>query len=167
MSIKWFRTWQLLLVQHIFLQSCAEGMINSTQSILYSQYFTSGSTPYPAQSRRAGAKFIKTLYSDGSRGILKTRAHDCGKNFPLATRADKGMYSLSNVTVVNEKFTSFQQCLRYCHKSGIIVFSIPVAILLAWAPIAGLVFARLCLLVHAIYSWDDLHLNYSSTIHKM
>ena len=40
-------------------------------------------------------------------------------------------YSLSNVIPVNEKFCSFHQYLRYCHKSVTIVFSIPDAIL--WA----------------------------------
>ena len=39
------------------------------------------------------------------------------------------LYHLSNVILVDEKFTSFHQYLRYCHKSGTIVFSIPGAML--------------------------------------
>ena len=40
-------------------------------------------------------------------------------------------YSLSNVISVDEKFTAFNQYLRYCHKRGTIVFTIPGTIL--WA----------------------------------
>ena len=40
-------------------------------------------------------------------------------------------YSLSNVILADEKMTSFHRYLRYSHKSVIIVFSIPGAIL--WA----------------------------------
>ncbi len=37
-------------------------------------------------------------------------------------------YSLSNVMVADEKLTSFDKYLRYSHKLGTIVFSIPSAI---------------------------------------
>ncbi len=38
-------------------------------------------------------------------------------------------YSLSNVILADEKLTSLHQNLGYCYKCGIIVFSIPGAIL--------------------------------------
>ena len=37
--------------------------------------------------------------------------------------------SLSNVILMDENFTSFHQCLRYCHKCGIFVIWIPGTIL--------------------------------------
>ncbi len=38
-------------------------------------------------------------------------------------------YSQSNVILVDEKFTSFHQYMKYCHKSVTIVLSIPGAVL--------------------------------------
>ena len=40
-----------------------------------------------------------------------------------------GMYSMSNVILVDEKSTLFHQFLTYIHTCGTIVFSIPGAIL--------------------------------------
>ncbi len=64
---------------------------------------------------------------------------------------------VSNVIMVDEKFTSFHQYLRCRHKSVTIVFSIPGAAVWVWSHIASLVSARLRLFEHAIYSWDGLH----------
>ena len=50
-----------------------------------------------------------------------------GQKFVLFDKQD-GWYSLSNVTVMGEKFTPLHHYLKYCHKGGQIVFSISSAI---------------------------------------
>ena len=52
---------------------------------------------------------------------------------------EHSILSLANVILVDDKFTSLHQYLRYCHKSVTIVF-------------ASMVSARLCLFEYAIYS---------------
>ena len=47
----------------------------------------------------------------------------------LASITNVASYSMSNVILVDEKFTLFHQYLRYWHKGGTIVFSILGAIL--------------------------------------
>ena len=60
-------------------------------------------------------------------------------------------FSLSNVILVDEKFSSFHQYLKYCHESVIIMFRIPGAILLAYFHIASMFSAGDCLFEHPIY----------------
>ena len=48
---------------------------------------------------------------------------------PNDVKYSKTMYTLSNVIVADEKWTSFHQYLRYNYKRGTIVFSTPSAII--------------------------------------
>ncbi len=60
-------------------------------------------------------------------------------------------YSLSNVILADEKSTLFHQYLRYNHKCGTIVFSIPSAII-SLSHIASLVSAKVCSFEYVTYS---------------
>ena len=54
---------------------------------------------------------------------------ECAKNVEQLLGCAQDGYSLSNLILVDKTLASFDQYLRYCHKCGIIVFSIPGAIL--------------------------------------
>ncbi len=79
-------------------------------------------------------------------GPMACQVHD------VTTEMGLSQYTVSNVTLVDEKFNSLQQYLRYCHKSGTIAFGIPGAILRAKSHISSTISYRLAFLGHATYS---------------
>ena len=60
--------------------------------------------------------------------------------------------SLSNVSMVNEKFVSFYQKLKFYDESGSTVFSIPRAIICAGLNFISIRFSEVGLFKYVIYS---------------
>ncbi len=65
---------------------------------------------------------------------------------------------MSNVILVEEKFTLFHQYLRHCLKSVIIVVSVRGATLRGKSHIFNMVSARVCLFGHVIHAGSADHL---------
>ena len=78
------------------------------------------------------------------------KKHPVSQYINLFDTFNNWFYTLSNVTVVDEKLTYCRQYLRYCHQSGTNVFSMPSAIKWAYHHFARTISHRVGIFEHAI-----------------
>ena len=139
-NVKW--TWKCTSIVNSQLSACLAAWIRiRTSKFVMDQIVTDSSCTLLTRHTTsvvniwlfAFAKKIMKLISIPPRCEKRNtfrQWRDVGRVF-MFSHCSLFSYSLSNVTVADEKFTLFHQYLRYSHKCGTTVFSIPDAIL--WA----------------------------------